>query len=145
MEAVVEAQLEAGRGIVGDRYYFAKGTFSGELEGRPDAEVTLIEAEKIDEFNRSTGLALEYGALRRNIVTADVDLNTLVGASFHVGEVALEGIRLCEPCAHIAKLAAREVLPKMVHRAGLRARIVSGGRVRPADPVSVSVATPHER
>ena len=39
MQALAEAQLEAGRGIVGDRYYAGAGTFS---VGKPDQEVTLI-------------------------------------------------------------------------------------------------------
>ena len=51
------------------------------------------------------------------------------------GEVQLEGIRLCEPCAHLARIVTPAVLPGLLHRAGLRARIVSGGLVRPGDAV----------
>ena len=135
IQSVPEARLEPGRGIVGDRYYLEKGTFSEQLKGSRDYEVTLIESEQITYFNQAAGFAIDDGALRRNIVTQGIDLNAMVGQRLQVGEVMLEGIRLCEPCAHIAKLVAKEVLSEMLHRAGLRAMIISGGTVRVADPV----------
>jgi MOSC domain-containing protein YiiM len=136
--SVAEATLEAGRGIVGDRYYLGDGTFSAKLAGKPDFEITLIEQEEVDRFNREQGLSLDAGALRRNVVTRDVRLNDLVGIRFHVGKAILEGIRLCEPCAHLAGLADPRVLPALVHRAGLRARIVSGGVVYPGDSITAA-------
>lgn len=136
LTAVDEAVLEAGCGLVGDRYHRGGGTFSAKLEGKPDTEVTLIEAEEIDRFNRDTGLDLEYGKLRRNLVTQGVRLNDLVGRRFRVGESELEGIRLCEPCAYLARTVAKQALSGLVHKAGLRARIVEGGRIRPGDPIA---------
>jgi len=135
MQPVREARVEAGRGIAGDRYYAGTGTFSAKLEGRPDREITLVESEQIDDFNISTGLALDYGMLRRNVVTRGIGLNALVGVRFRVGAATLEGIRLCEPCGHLAALVAREVLPVLLQRAGLRARIVEGGTLRPGDAI----------
>jgi MOSC domain-containing protein YiiM len=58
---------------------------------------------------------------------------------FRVGEVVLEGVRLCEPCAHLARLVDPRVLPELVHRAGLRATIVSAGHIRPKDLISAAV------
>ena len=135
MQAISEARLEAGQGIVGDRYHAAIGTFSEELRQNGDFQVTLIEAEQVDQFNRTTGLALDYGAPRRNVVTRGIDLNSLVGKEFSVGSVRLQGIRLCEPCSHLAKMVAKEVLPHLVHRAGLRAKILESGTIRPKDSV----------
>ena len=137
MEALAVAKLEEGRGIVGDRYYAQLGTFSMKTCILPDQEVTLIESEEIDDFNRSNGLSLDYGAARRNIVTKDVRLNELVGRQFRVGPVLLEGIRLCEPCAHLARVVSKKVLPGLVHRGGLRAKILSAGNVAPADAVTL--------
>jgi RimJ/RimL family protein N-acetyltransferase len=137
MKPLPQASLESGRGIRGDRYYARTGTFSKSAT-RPDQEVTLIESEEIDAFSRSAGLALDYGAPRRNVVTRGVRLNDLVGARFEVGGALLEGIRLCEPCAHLAGLVAQQVLPGLVHRAGLRARILRSGIVAPGDSVAVA-------
>ena len=134
-EPAEEGMLEAGRGLVGDRYHGDIGSFSAKLAGKPDHEVTLIESEEIDRFNRETGLALAYGDLRRNLVTRGIRLNGLVGHEFEVGECLLEGLRLCEPCAHLARTVAKQVLPGLVHQAGLRARIVRGGRIRSGDAI----------
>ncbi len=134
-QAADEATLEAGRGVVGDRYHGNVGTFSVQLAGKPDHEVTLIESEEIDGFNRETGLALAYGAFRRNLVTRGIRLNELVAREFEIGECLLEGLRLCEPCAHLSKTVAKQVLPGLVHRAGLRARILRGGTIRKGDSV----------
>jgi MOSC domain-containing protein YiiM len=139
MEAVNEATLESGRGIAGDRYHSGIGTFSSKGRHKPDSEVTLIESEEIDRFNRVTGQSLDYGAPRRNVVTRGIALNELLGVRFKAGEVVLEGIRLCEPCAHLARLAGSQVLPELVHRAGLRATIISGGRIRPKDIISAAL------
>jgi hypothetical protein len=135
MYSVPSAKLEAGRGIPGDRYYARIGSFSEQSVTRPDREVTLIESEQVDDFNRSTGLGLDYGAPRRNIVTTGIRLNELVGVRFSVGDAVLEGIRLCEPCKHLAALVHEQILPGLVHRAGLRARIVSGATIKPSDRI----------
>lgn len=138
LHAVSEASLEAGKGLVGDRYYTGLGTFSAKLKGSPDSEITLIESEEIDRFNQTEDTSTAPGEFRRNIVTSGVRLNDLVGRRFMVGAAELEGIRLCEPCAHLAKLVRPSVLTGMVHRAGLRARIVRGAIIRPGDRIEVS-------
>ena len=77
MQAVEDADLVAGQGIVGDRYYGDSGTFSKKLKDLPDKELTLIESEQIDQFNTARGLSLDYGAFRRNIVTRGIHLHTV--------------------------------------------------------------------
>ncbi len=136
LTALASATLEAGKGIVGDRYHDAAGTFPATTEETPDFEVTLIEAEEVDTFNATTGLRLSPGDLRRNLVTRGVRLNELVGTRFSVGAVVLEGVRLCEPCSHLATMVTPAVLPGLVHRAGLRARILRGGTIMPGDPIA---------
>jgi len=74
-------------------------------------------------------------ASRRNITTRGVPLNHLVGRRFRVGDVVLEGRRLCEPCEHLQSLTKPGVLKALVHRGGLRADIVVGGTIRLSDPI----------
>ena len=128
------AQLVAGRGIEGDRYFERAGTFSPE-GASPDHEVTLIAAEEVERFLTDTGVEISPGELRRNLLVEGVDLNAWVGRGFRIGHVELEGIRLCEPCRTLAERVAPEVLSALVHRAGLRARVVCDGRIRIGDPV----------
>lgn len=136
------AELQAGRGIVGDRYYQENGTFSEKLRGKPDKEITLIESEQIDRFNNENGFLFDYGYgdFRRNLITQGIGLNALVGQRFRVGQTELEGIRLCEPCSHLAKIIGQQVLQQMRHKAGLRARIVSGGTVTVGDGIKAPTA-----
>ena len=137
MTSVDEASLEAGKGLVGDRYYRETGTFSDKLKGKRDSEITLIESEEVDRFNRGQGLTFEPGDFRRNIVTRNVRLNDLIGHRFKIGDVTLKGIRSCEPCAHLAKIVTPNVLPGLVHRAGLRACVISGGVIGPGDRIGL--------
>ena len=97
--------------------------------------MTLIEKEKIDAFARETGLRFTAADARRNLVTEGVDLNALAGREFSVGSVRFRGIRLCEPCTHLAKISFPETLKGLVHKGGLRAQIVSGGLIRVGDAI----------
>jgi MOSC domain-containing protein YiiM len=140
LRALPRAVLEAGRGLVGDRYYLQAGTFSAKLKDGHDWELTLIEKEEIDRFNTDHGKSLEPGNFRRNIVTVGVRLNDLVGKRFQVGGAVLEGMRLCEPCAYLAGLVGPEVVQAMAHKAGLRARIHVGAEVSPGQTI-IATAT----
>jgi len=126
-EAHDSVDVIAGKGIVGDRYFTGEGTFSKKLAGNRKSEITLIEAEEIERFNLIQGSCLEYGDLRRNVVTRDVNLNELVGKHFTFGGVEFEGIETCEPCAHLANTVHNAVLPHMVNRSGLRAAVLTSG------------------
>lgn len=130
LRSVAEARAVAGRGLEGDRYFEGKGTFS---KPRPDRQVTLIEREAIEALLRDARLELAPGDARRNLVTAGVPLNHLVGRDFRIGEVVLRGLGLCEPCDHLAKLTSAEISKALVHRGGLRAEIVEGGLLRVGD------------
>jgi MOSC domain-containing protein YiiM len=103
---------------------------------RPDSQVTLIELERIEAFARETGKPLAPGDPRRNLVTAGVRLNELLGRRFAVGDVELEGLELCEPCSLFAKRTYPEVVHRLVHGGGLRCRILRGGTIRVGDPVT---------
>ena len=124
---VDEAEAHAGRGLAGDRYHEARGTFSSpHSDGH---ELTLVEAEVLEELGFTPQDA------RRNVVTRGIDLNALVGRRFRVGEVECVGRRLCEPCAHLARLSPGTLRP-LVHRGGLRADLLGDGAIRVGDPVS---------
>ena len=132
--AVEEVRAVAGKGLEGDRYAEGRGTFSS----RPGTgrQVTLIESEAVEAAGREYGVVLDPGQTRRNVVTAGVALNHLVDREFTVGGVRLRGVRLAEPCAHMAELAGdAEVRKALVHRGGLRADILSDGVIRVGDEV----------
>lgn len=137
MMSVNPASAVPGRGIIGDRYYVLSGTFS-KPEINPDQEITLIETEAFQELEEQHGINLAYSESRRNVITQYVDLNNLVGKSFKVGDVTLRGMRLCEPCAYLSQKTGHSKLVKQwLHRAGLRAQIVTGGKIRVGDKFQI--------
>jgi len=123
-QSVDQAQAVPGRGLERDRYFQQQGTFFKPL---PDFELTLIEAEAIEALQRDYGVELAPGEARRNLVTRGVALNHLVGREFRIGDVQVRGIRLCEPCGHLQRLAGRPVIKGLRHRGGLRR---TGGPLR---------------
>ena len=102
----------------------------------PAAQLTLIEGEHIAAFEKATGYAMQPSEPRRNIVTAGVRLNALVGKRFRVGEALCEGLMLCEPCRKFQRATHPEVLRFFAGKGGLRARIVAGGIIRVGDAIS---------
>ena len=126
LSRVEEAEAVAGRGLAGDRYAAGRGTFSGPGRGY---QLTLVEARVLDDIQ------LPWEQARRNVVTRGISLNGLVGRRFRIGSAECVGRRLCEPCAHLEKLARPGLLRPLVHRGGLRADITKSGVVRLGDEI----------
>jgi MOSC domain-containing protein YiiM len=119
----VEAVEVTADGVLGDRYF-----------GRRN--LTLIEAEALEGLLEETGIQLSAAESRRQVLTRGVRLNDLVGKRFRVGKVECVGEEWCEPCNHLQSLTQPGVMRGLVHRAGLRADIVRGGRVAVGDEVA---------
>ena len=130
LPGAVDAVEVAPGGIVGDRYQDA-------------GDITLIEAEALDGLREDTGIELSHEESRRQVLTRGIRLNDLVGKRFRVGEVECVGAELCEPCSHLQSLTYSGVLRGLVHRAGLRADIVSGGRIAVGDALTVPEGDSH--
>jgi MOSC domain-containing protein YiiM len=133
MRRVPSARLLAGRGLEGDRYALGGGTWAG----YPDLEkqLTLIDADDVAALARETDAPLGPGDLRRNLVTSGVDLPSLVGAWFAVGDALLFGMKRCPPCTHLERLTGVRLIKAMVHRGGINAAVFAGGTVREGDAV----------
>ena len=138
MQPLSEAEAIAGRGLAGDRYLEGTGYYSNRPLADGSREVTLVEAEELEGMERETGIRLDPSESRRNVLTRSVRVNELIGKRFRMGEVVCEGIRICEPCTYLEKLTGKRVMRPLVHKGGLRARIVSGGTIRVGDEILIS-------
>ncbi len=125
------AQLIAGVGIEGDRYATGKGTYSKKPSS--DRQVTLIEIEALQAIERDYGIILDPRDTRRNLITAGVPLNHLVGKKFWVGGALLQGLRLNVPCRYLEKITGKKVFGPLVHRSGLNCEILESSVVREGD------------
>jgi MOSC domain-containing protein YiiM len=118
----VDTVVVSDEGMEGDRYF-----------GRGD--ITLVEAEALEGLREDTGIELSPAEVRRQVLTRGVRLNDLLGKRFRVGEVEVVGVEWCEPCNHLQSITYPGVLRGLVHRAGLRAEVVSPGRIAVGDQV----------
>ena len=122
MHEVPQIEALVGQGLQGDRYAELKGTFQrGRIE--PMHQVTLIESEAIAAAAKDYDLPIRHLLTRRNLLTQGVPLNHLVNREFWIGDVRLRGVKLCEPCKYLEKLAGNGWIEALKHRGGLRAKL----------------------
>ncbi len=125
---VERAVAHAGKGLVGNRYYFEDGA-------KPGQALTLIAAEALEAMAAEHGIEITAAASRRNVLTRGIDLNALVGKRFRVGAVDCVGVELCEPCKDLERMTKPGVIKGLAHRGGLNADIVSDGEISVGDEV----------
>ncbi|MGK5113618.1 MULTISPECIES: MOSC domain-containing protein [unclassified Geodermatophilus] len=133
MRRVPTARLLAGQGLEGDRYALGGGTWAA----YPDLEkqLTLIDAADVAAVAAEAGVELTPGDTRRNLVTTGIDLPSLVGRWFAVGDALLFGMKRCPPCTHLERLTGARLVKAMVHRGGINAAVFVGAHIAPGVPV----------
>jgi MOSC domain-containing protein YiiM len=129
---VDRVEAHAGKGLVGNRYYFREG------DAEPGRALTLIAAEAIEAMAAEHGIEISGAESRRNVLTRGIDLNALVGKRFRVGTVECEGVELCEPCKHLESLTQPGVIKGLARRGGLNADILTDGTIAVGDEVAAT-------
>src|SRR5690349_10903759 len=139
MRQLDEASAIPDRGLEGDRYEQAVGSFS-RWPGSGRA-LTLIAAEDLDAVRAEFDIDLSAGQHRRNLVTRGIDLRTLNGKKFRIGGATgplLRGTREAAPCDHLARLLSdSRIMEALKGRGGLRAEILEGGAIRAGDRIDL--------
>jgi MOSC domain-containing protein YiiM len=132
-----------GSGVVGD--------FIGDIRhhGGDRQAVYAFAREELEYWEQRLGVSLANGSIGENLTTADLDVDTaLIGDRWRVGnEVVLEVTGPRIPCA---TFAARMGVPgwlrtfSEVGRSGAYLAVVTGGTVRPGDPIEVVHRPDHD-
>jgi MOSC domain-containing protein YiiM len=118
-----EIECLAGRGIRGDRYFDFKDDYKG--------QITFFSLEVFDELCSALQIHDGLSALaRRNVITRGVDLNELIGQEFEVQGVRLFGTEECRPCYWMDRAFAPGAQEFLKGRGGLRAKILTSGKLR---------------
>ena len=113
----------AGRGIRGDRYFDFKEDYKG--------QITFFSLDVFDELCAALDLHdRSPAATRRNVIARGVDLNDLIGKEFEVQGICLYGTQACAPCYWMDRAFAPGAENFLNGRGGLRARILSDGKLR---------------
>ncbi len=134
MQRVEEVEAVVGGGLRGDRYERRVGYYSGVDE----CEVTLIEGEALDEILAQTGIQVQHGQHRRNIVTRGIRLRELAGKQLAIGAAVFAYDRPRPPCRYVETLTEPGMMRALTAgRGGICVRVVQGGTVRAGDAISV--------
>lgn len=111
-------ELEAGRGIHGDRFEFSK------------YPITFMSEEVMRLVCEELALPYEPSLFRRNIVISGINLNQFIGRRFFIGEVEFIGIEHCAPCPWMNAVMKKGAYRLMSRRGGLRAKVLTKGTLQ---------------
>jgi MOSC domain-containing protein YiiM len=120
---VAEIECVAGSGIRGDRFFNHKEDYKGQITFF-SAEIFAALCADLKLAEKSPGLS------RRNVVVEGADLNSLVGREFEVQGVRFRGTAECAPCHWMDQAFAPGAEHFLQRRGGLRAQILTDGRLR---------------
>ena len=122
IEEVEKIEILSGKGVVGDR------SFQDSNDARK--QITLIESENIDYYNKEKNTNIPYLDFRRNIITEGIKLNELVGKELIIGEVRVRAHDLCRPCKYLEEsLKQKNIVKEFLRKGGLRCEILTDGKI----------------
>ena len=125
-----QAFLEKDKGIINDRYY---NHYKNKKE-----QVTLINREEIDDFNKNTGKKIDYKDFRRNIIISGINLSQYINKKIIIQNVILNIYELCQPCNYLQKkLGISNLVKMLVNKSGVRAEIISSGFISVGDKIKI--------
>ena len=117
-----------GKGLLNNRHFREK---LGEIY-----QITLIEIENINYYNKISGTQIPAIDFRRNIITTGIKLNELVHKKFYIGEVKVKAHNLCRPCKYLQEsLKQNNIIKEFLHKGGLRCEILSSGKIYIGDQI----------
>ena len=159
MQELEEAEVKAGRGIVGDRYFARKGTYSvfrdsNKQVGRrePGRQITLLAAEGVEEALQAANIPAlaTLGDFRRNIVLRGVPTSELQGAAGRTISIGQDCVvfvhRPCVPCMYNERKVERAGLMEALWDfCGVSCEVVQGGKIRRGDRVVIGSTVDPER
>ena len=127
---VNQAFLEKDKGIVNDRYY---ANYKNKKE-----QVTFINLEEIDAFNKNIRKNVEYKDFRRNIIISGINLSKYINKKIIIQNVVLKIHELCQPCNYLQKkLDIPNLVKLLVNKSGVRAEIISSGFITVGDKIKI--------
>jgi MOSC domain-containing protein YiiM len=116
-------ECAAGRGIHGDRYLDFKDNYKG--------QITFFSLDVFDELCTALGVHnCSPAAARRNVITRGIDLNGFIDKEFEIQGVRFYGTEESAPCYWMDRAFAPGAQVFLKGNGGLRARILSDGKLR---------------
>ena len=133
MFEVAAMECLAGRGIRGDRYFDFKSDYKG--------QITFFSLEVFHNLCAALGIRnCSPGVARRNVITRGVDLNKFIATEFEIQGVRFYGSEESAPCYWMDRAFAAGAQAFLKGNGGLRARILTNGKLSSTALVSSAVA-----
>lgn len=124
-EAVERATVQTNYGLEGD--WRSRWNRNGQL--------TLIEAEVLEEVERLLGTPIPSGASRRQVVVRGIKLNDILGQRLRLGAVRVFVETPCDPCSRMEETIGGGARKALEGRGGVRCFVLAGGELRVGDAV----------
>ena len=119
---VNEVEAIKGKGLIGEKHF--------KENNKKRSQITLIEIENINHYNKISGTQIPAINFLRNIVTEGIRLNVLVGKEFFIGKVKVRAHDLCRPCKNLQEfLQQKNTVEELLYTGGLRCEILSSGKI----------------
>lgn len=145
-------RLLAGLGVEGDAHLGETVKHRSRVRQDPTQpnlrQVHLIHSELHDEL-RDAGFTVSAGQMGENVTTSGVDLLGLpTGARLYLGDTAVvEVTGLRNPCSQLDRFQPglmdavldRDEHGGLIRKAGIMGIVLTGGEVRPGDPIRVEL------
>ena len=136
MRSVELVELVAGKGIIGDRYFDQKGTWS-EVYPWPDRQISIINMTVIKSFKNKYNIDLEPIDLRRNILVDAPFFKPFMAHKFFLGDTVLCTSRYSYPCKYLQDRIGKKRLMKICKEEvwcfGIHCQILKGGTIKIGD------------
>ena len=130
IDEINQIKVLSGKGIFGDRHFHESEDYIG--------QITLIEKENIDYYNKKYKTKIAYLDFRRNIVTEGIDLNFLLRKEIEIGEVKILPYELCKPCSHLEQMVnGNDIIKEFLRRGGLRCEVLVSGTINIGDKIKI--------
>ena len=129
MRSVERATVEAGQGIVGDRYH-----------GTRHRHVTVQSAAALRTAAAVFGSEVPAELTRRNLTIDEGVVPTAPGSRIRIGDVLLEVVRVAAPCKLLDDTIGRGAQEALRRRGGAVFRVLEGGRIAVGDAVDLDPA-----
>ena len=123
VEELHKAELVAGEGIQGDRFFGFKEDYKGQITFF-SREVYEALCARFQVWDRPPSV------FRRNVIVSGVDLNTLISREFEVQGLRFTGVCECTPCHWMDQAFHPGAEEALKGCGGLRAKILSSGTLR---------------
>ena len=130
VRAIDTVEAVKGKGLVNNRHF--------KENNEKKSQITLIEIENINYYNKISKTLIASINFRRNIITSGIKLNELLNKEFYIGKVRVKAHDLCRPCKYLQELLKQNnIIKEFLHKGGLRCEILTSGKICIGDKITL--------